>query len=207
MWWWAEHEGVYNRTISLNLTIRNRFMVMRFLAVWLIVGILVSGCGFHLRGKIPLSETLLLVAVESSDSGLRQEMVEALEGAGAEVIGDVAAARSVLKLHDIKYERKVRTLDTRGKVNGYRLIYSLKYTVTGQDGAELRKSRPLRLERDFNFDSNQLLQTENEERVLREDMIRDMAQRIIRQLSTIASRSAPVRSAEITPGMSGLTPS
>ncbi len=181
-------------------------MVMRFLAVWLIAGILISGCGFHLRGKIPLSESLSLVAVESSDNSLRQEMIEALEGAGASVVEDAAAARAVLKLHDIKYERNVRTLDTRGKVNGYRLIYSVRYTVTGQDGAELRKSTPLRLERDFNFDSNQLLQTENEERVLREDMIRDMAQRIIRQLSTIANLTTPVQSAEFGAGRSGPAP-
>jgi LPS-assembly lipoprotein len=176
---------------------------MRVLAVWLIAGILISGCGFHLRGNIPLSDTLLLVAVESSDSTLRQEMIEALEGAGASVVDDAAAARAVLKLHDIEYERKVRTLDTRGKVNGYRLVYSVKYTVTGQDGAELRKSKPLRLERDFNFDADQLLQRENEERVLREDMIRDMTQRIIRQLSTIASRTAPARSAAFAPGRLG----
>ncbi len=181
-------------------------MVMRFLAVWLFAGILISGCGFHLRGNIPLSETLLLVAVESSDSTLRQEMIEALEGAGASVVDDAAAARSVLKLHDINYERKVRTLDTRGKVNGYRLVYSVKYTVTGQDGVELRKSTPLRLERDFNFDSNQLLQTENEERVLREDMIRDMAQRIIRQLSTIARLATPARSAALAPERAGPVP-
>ncbi len=169
-------------------------MLMRFLAISLIAGILISGCGFHLRGNIPLPESLLVIAVESGDSGLRQEMIEALEGAGATVVGG-AAAKSVLKLHDITYERQVRTLDTRGKVNGYRLIYSVTYTVTGRDGAELRKSRPLRLERDFNFDSNQLLQTENEERVLREDMVRDMTQRILRQLATIASRTTPLRNA------------
>ncbi len=175
-------------------------MVMRSIAVGLCVGILISGCGFHLRGNLPLSEKLLLIAVESSDSSLRQEMIEALEGAGASVVGNPATARSVLKLHDVSYERKVRTLDTRGKVNGYRLVYSVRYTVTGQDGTELRTSKPLRLERDFNFDSSQLLQTENEERVLREDMTRDMAQRIIRQLSTIASRDTPVKRAARDPG-------
>lgn len=181
-------------------------MVMRFIALWLIAGILIGGCGFHLRGNIPLSETLSLVAVESDDNSLQQEMIEALEGAGASVVGDAAAAKAVLKLHDITYERVVRSLDTRGKVNGYRLIYSVSFTVTGQDGAEIRKSRPLRVERDFNFDSNQLLQTENEERALREDMVRDMAQRIIRQLATIASRTSPVRSANLGSRRAGPAP-
>lgn len=175
-------------------------MVMRSLAVSLIAGILISGCGFHLRGNLPLSDTLKLVAVESSDNALRQEMIEALENAGASVLEDAATARAVIKLHDVQYQRNVRTLDTRGKVNGYRLVYIVRYSVTGQDGTELRKSKQLRLERDFNFDSNQLLQAENEEQVLREDMIKDMAQRIMRQLSTIASRATPLQRIVSAPG-------
>lgn len=181
-------------------------MVTRFLVVWLLAGILISGCGFHLRGNLPLSDTLSLVAVESSDSALRQEVVEALEGAGAAVVEDAVAARAVIKLHDITYQRNVRTLDTRGKANGYTLVYSVKYSVTGQDGAELRKAKALRMERDFNFDSNQLLQAENEERVLREDMVKDMAQRIMRQLSTIASRATPLRGNVLVPERSGPVP-
>ncbi len=149
-----------------------------------------------MRGKVPLSDTMSVVAVESSDAGLRAEMVEALESAGASVVGDAAAAKSILKLHDIQYDRRVRSIDTRGKVNGYTLIYMVKYTVTGADGTELRKSVPLRLERDFNFDSTLVLQKETEELELREDMIKELARRIIRQLSTIAVNAQPRRLAE-----------
>ena len=165
-------------------------MVMRFITVWLIVGVLVSGCGFHLRGRVPLPESLSVIAVDSGDAELRARMVEALETAGASIVVDKDAAKAVLKLHDIDYQRRVRSIDTRGKVTGYTLVYSLSYTVTNKGGKNLRQSVPIQTERDFNFDSDQVLQKESEERVLREDMLEDIAQRIIRQLSTITARTS-----------------
>lgn len=164
-------------------------MVTRYVTLWLIVSFLVSGCGFHLRGRLPISDALSVIAVDSGDAELRARMVEALETAGASIVVDKDAAKAVLKLHDISYKRKVRSIDTRGKVNGYTLTYSLKYTVTNKGGKNLRKSVPIRIERDFNFDSDQVLQKESEERVLREDMLDDISQRIIRQLSTIIAHA------------------
>ncbi len=166
---------------------------MRAFIIGFVLAGLVAGCGFHLRGKVPLSDTMSVIAVESSDTALRAEMVEALESAGASVVRDAAAAKSVLKLHDIEFERRVRSIDTRGKVNGFTLIYRVKYTVTGPNGDDLRKSVPLRLERDFNFDSTQVLQKETEELELRDDMVKELARRIIRQLSTIAARTDSLR--------------
>jgi outer membrane lipopolysaccharide assembly protein LptE/RlpB len=103
------------------------------------------------------------------------------------VVADPAMAKALIKLYGVEYERRVRSIDSRGKVNGYTLIYTVRFSVTRQDGAELRKDEPIQLERDFNFDSDQVLQAEGEERALREDMEKDMAQRIMRQLSTIAA--------------------
>ncbi len=163
-------------------------MFMRRTIICLITALFIAGCGFHLRGRVPLSATLSVIAVETGDTRLRTRVVEGLETSGASVVTDSTQAKAVLKIHDVQYERKVRSIDSRGKANGYTLIYTVRYTVTRQDGSEVRKAVPIRLERDFNFDSAQVLQKEREETALRRDMEKDMAQRILRQLSTIAGR-------------------
>lgn len=162
----------------------------------LIVSILaatLAACGFHLRGRFSLSDRLSTIVVESSDVALRELLVDALETSGSTVVENPASAKAILRLVDVNYERRVRTIDSRGKVNGYLLVYSANFAVETSGGDELRGLSPISLRRDFNFDSTQVLQKEDEERDLRRDMERDMAQQIVRQLSRIAAAPTPVK--------------
>jgi len=160
-------------------------MSIRALIQVLVISALVSGCGFHLRGSIPLPDELKVIAVSSQNAELREEMVSALEAAEAEVVADATTARAVLDLYQVDFERTVRTIDTRGKVTGYNLRYVVRYRVVNAEGQELRAAR-LAIKRDFNFDPGQVLQAEKEEEALREDMLSQLSQRIMRQLVTIS---------------------
>lgn len=159
-------------------------MSIRALILVLVVSALVAGCGFHLRGSIPLPEQLKVIAVNSQDAELREEMVSALEAAEAEVVEDAEAARAVLDLYQVDFARNVRTIDSRGKATGYNIRYIVRYRVVNEDEEELRDSR-LVIRRDYNFDPNDVLQAEEEEESLREDMLEQLSQRIMRQLVTI----------------------
>lgn len=165
----------------------DRYMSFRALIQFVLVAALVSGCGFHLRGKLPLPEQLKVIAVSSMDVELQEELVDALETSGAQVVS-AEEARSLLDLYEVDFTRKVRTIDTRGKVNGYTLRYEVSYRVVNQEGEELRDTT-LALQRDYNFDPEQVLQAEEEEESLREDMVSELTQRIMRQLVTIAGLS------------------
>lgn len=161
-------------------------MSFRALIVLAAAAALASGCGFHLRGKIPLSEQLEVIAVTIPDRQVKDEMVSALEAGGAQVVADPASARALLDMYEVNFDRKVRTIDTRGKVTGYILRYDIRYRVVNAEGEELRDAR-MALQRDYNFDPEQILQAEEEEESLREDMVKELAQRIMRQLVTIGS--------------------
>lgn len=185
------HRAVYNWVELENKVGGYRYMKLRatMQMVLILAGAAVlSSCGFHLRGNLPLPEDLKVIAVNASDRALKAEMVNALQASGAEVVKDASAAHSILDMYNIKYERKVRTIDNRGKVTGYVLRYKVSYRVTNADGKQLRDSH-LEVQRDYNFDPNQVLQAEEEEDSLKKDMIQDLTQRIMRQLVTVASRS------------------
>lgn len=159
-------------------------MFFRALIVTLVAASLAAGCGFHLRGKLPLPEQLKVISVSSPDPEMREEMVNALEASGAQVV-DEGQAQSLLDMYNVSFNRRVRTIDTRGKVTGYTLLYRVSYRVLNEAGDELRDTN-LALNRDYNFDPSRVLQAEEEEESLREDMIEEMTQRIMRQLVTIA---------------------
>lgn len=161
---------------------------LRLVAV-LTLAALVAACGFHLRGRTPLHESLSVVAVIGKDQDLRAAVVDALRLGGASVVEDSKQAKAVLELRNEKYERRVRTLDNRGKASSYRLFYAAEYGLTAADGTSLVKSRSSSVARDFDFDADQVLAKENEERDLREEMVEDLAQQMLRQVNAAARRA------------------
>ena len=166
-------------------------MIMRFLVV-LVLSASMSACGFHLRGKLPIPDSIQTIAVQSSDRDLYLSLVDALSFAGATVVKSEQDAQAVLDLYNVKYDRRVLTIDDRGKVTGYTLEYIVNYRVTAANGENLRESTVI-ARRDFNFDPNLVLQAEIEARALRDNMVDDLTQRIMRQLVTIAAISSPTR--------------
>jgi LPS-assembly lipoprotein len=167
---------------------------LHFVAV-LTLAVFVAGCGFHLRGRTPLPESVSVLAVVGKDQDLHAALVDALRVSGATVVDDAKQAKAVLELANEKYERRVRTIDTRGKATNYRLFFTADYALTRADGTALAKTRSITVARDLDFDADQILAKENEERDLREEMVEDVAAQILRQVNAAARRaseSAPV---------------
>ncbi len=145
-----------------------------------------SACGFHLRGKLPIPDSINVIAVKSEDKELHRILVDALSFSGATVVQSEADALALLDLRQVKYDRKVRTIDERGKVTGYVLEYRVNFAVTSASGDSLRESSVV-TRRDFNFDPDLVLQAEIEEESLRQDMLSDLTQQILRQLATVSA--------------------
>ena len=168
-------------------------MIVRFLLIS-ILSLAVSACGWHLRGQIDVPESISVMAVQTDDKELYRSLVEALDFSGVTVVDSPANAKALLDLHRVEFERKVRTIDDRGKVTGYNLIYRVFFKVTSAEGENLRQSAVV-ARRDFNFDPDLVLQAEIEERALRENMVEELTRSILRQLSTIAAAPSTYKTA------------
>ena len=139
-----------------------------------------------MRGQIDVPESISVLAVQTDDKDLYRSLVEALDFSGVTVVRSPADAKALLDLHRVEFERRVRTIDDRGKVTGYDLIYRVFFKVTSAEGENLRQSAVV-ARRDFNFDPDLVLQAEIEENALRENMVEELTRSILRQLSTIAA--------------------
>ena len=158
---------------------------------------LLTGCGFHLRGKVDLSSNLTPLAIAGNDVELISVIREALEFSEAQVVDEASSAQAVLRLRQSDYTRNVRTTDGRGLATSYLLIYRVRFDAVNRDGKVVMQEGSLRLTRDLDFDANQILQKESEQRFLIEDMQREIAQNILRRLSSVANAgeiAAPARS-------------
>jgi LPS-assembly lipoprotein len=160
---------------------------MRNIAITLIIGLAVAlqACGFHLRGHVALPPAFDATYVKSTDAALQNQIEEVLRVSGTRPAHSAAGATAILNITDVRYEPVVRTVDARGKVSGYLLTYTVSYGAVDAAGKTLLKDQRLELQRDYNFDPEQVLAKESEESFLRRDMEKDAAQQIVRQLGAI----------------------
>jgi LPS-assembly lipoprotein len=162
---------------------------LRLLAV---TGLLVlTGCGFHLRGKVVLPEAMVRTELRGVDrrSELGTEIEGVLTGAGAQVVTDGEGAGSVLEIAREQFERRVASVDSSGKATQYELRYVLSGLLRDVEGAALTPLQNAAVTRMLNSDSENVLGTSSEEELLRREMQRDAVRQLIRQLRTALARA------------------
>ena len=159
-------------------------MYMRRLILAVIATLMISSCGFHLRGQLPISESANVIFVDAEPGVFRTELIERLQINGATVVDAVEAAKITLKINDVFAERETSTLDQRGKVNSFTVYYIVRYVVKDKDGEQLQNNR-LQESRQYTFDPTQVLQQEREEEELIEAMREEILVRLVRQLSVL----------------------
>ena len=170
--------------------------------------VLLSACGFHLRGSngsfmLPFA-TMYIGLPETSPLaiGLKRyiraigstEVVDTKDGADAvlEVLTDPERNRT----------KTILSLNKNGRVQEYQLGYSINFRVVDKAGNQLLAPTTISLVRPITFDESQVLAKETEEAALYRDMRNDLVQQIMRRLAAIkpvlpAMSVAPV--APVTP--------
>jgi outer membrane lipopolysaccharide assembly protein LptE/RlpB len=167
---------------------------MRKLIILIVSVAIVSlaSCGYRLRGQLPLAESIDVLYIETISGRFddvdrfTELLADGIEGTGAEVVADPALAKAVLSIAELTFERLVRTLDSRGKVNSYTLQYLITYDVFNANGDAISQGRALQELADFDFNPDLVIEKEEEEEAIRETMEEELVLRILRQLNTLS---------------------
>lgn len=137
------------------------------------------GCGWHLRGSADLPEGTE-VAIETSDTQLERGLATLMEASGVPLTSDPAKATNTLRVGEERFDRRVLSVDERtGKVREYELAYSLRFSVTDAQGAEVISPQTLVLNRNFLFNENEVLGSAREQEVLVQEMRREAVRNIL----------------------------
>ena len=151
----------------------------------LLLGVLLSSCGFQLRGKIELPPELTQMQVTGLDRNhaLRRQLERILEANGVEIVQEATDKTARLSLSQYLQEREILVVGTDGRVQEYRLISGVNAALRGE-GFEM-PSTEVRVFRDFNYDPDDVLGKAEEEKQLREDMDNELSQLIIQRLGAL----------------------
>jgi LPS-assembly lipoprotein len=161
-------------------------MKIRELILLSILSLLLTACGFTLRGSESLSPALAAVKIQSVNnfSPLLRELRPRLQAAEVDLEpGDREAVRLVISRDSLRSE--VLSVGAQARVREYELIYELTMSVIAADGQLLLEPQQLELRRDYSFDESQLLGKAREEEFLREELYRRMADLVMNRLTAI----------------------
>jgi LPS-assembly lipoprotein len=148
--------------------------------------LLLAGCGFHLQGHTPLPAVVKNPFVEAPDrqSDFVQYLRHALLINGAQLVQDRAKASAVVSIIGDNVARRVLSVSALNQPNEYELTYTVRFTVSAAD-KELLPAQEVSATRTYSFDERLLLAKDHEEDILRQDMARDLADMVMRRLSSL----------------------
>lgn len=146
--------------------------------LWGLVISLLTACGYHLRGKVNLSERINDVYIQAPDQ--RAPMVlglrSILQGNGVRVVTDRAQARVIFNLLMDQVNRRVPVLNRSGKVLEYELRYQFRFSLLDADGKVLLNPQTISVNQEYIFDARSIMAKKDEEQdlisAMRDDLLR-----------------------------------
>ena len=167
--------------------------------------LLLSGCGFQLRGasSVSLPPELQRLRVTMDGGGyppLLVEMRNALLALGhVRLTDEVSTGLPVLQLHGESSAQQVLAIDSSGRISAYLLNYRVDFSLVGADGKVLLPSQPVKLQREITFDRLNVIATEKQSEFLQNEMRRDVVQQILRRLARLKIAAAANAQAVLPP--------
>jgi LPS-assembly lipoprotein len=150
----------------------------------LLTVLLLTACGYHLRGELDLPSELKSIYLEGASPQLREQFKKAVESSAVQLVDTRAAAGMIVTIANEENLKRSLSLGAGGRSNQYGLEYRLNYEITDAKEKILQKSQPIEVRREYFNDQQLILGKDNEEIVIRTEMYQQAVRTIINQVRT-----------------------
>lgn len=145
--------------------------------------LLLSACGFHLRGQAGIPFQSIYLIAPNLNSPFVIELRRNLAANKVALSNSAEQADVVLNIVLENTEKQILSLGGDGHVNEFRLIYHVSLRAYNHQQQEWIPAEEMTQRRDYSYDDTQILAKEAEEALLYQSMRSDMVEQIIRRLS------------------------
>lgn len=158
-------------------------MLNRF--VLLLLVLVLSSCGFHLKGvnKLP-AQLHFMHLIESDDAEFNKILLKQLKASGVTIVDDVETI-----LLSVKFKTLPEIIVAKSSSTGLQikqLSIQLQYSVKNKSGEWLVEQKLMTQSRDFESDTNQLLAKNNEKKQIYQQMKKNLVSILIYQLQLLS---------------------
>lgn len=162
------------------------------LYIIVLLGLWLSGCGFHLRGAGPIAHANLYLETVQAIQGFGSDFDDALHLAGGKAVSTASEASGVVHVYQLLSQKRSLTLGRFGRTNEFDLIYRLVFDVRSPKGEVLSPRQEIELHRDYYNDQSLPIAQQEEEGLIRTEMRKEIAQALVRRATyAISTASQP----------------
>ena len=149
-----------------------------------------TSCGFHLRGAYQLPEAMNVSFIQASDdnSELVNALKRTLKASNIKLAKTRQQASAVIFIGNELQEKRVLSVDSQGRAREYEINYQISFNVSADKSDFLIAEQKIKLQRDFLFDTEDVLGKSREQQTLVKDMKQDMVRLIMLRLQAAADR-------------------
>jgi LPS-assembly lipoprotein len=151
--------------------------------------ILLTGCGFHLRGSVTERVQLPPTFLAGQAGVLQREVRHYLTISEAPLVEEQKDAQLVIRLIGEDIQRRVLSVGATGKVQEYEVHYAATYAVERANGESLIPRETLDQQRSYTFNEAEVLAKDVEQERLVQDMRRDVVRQMMRRLQSVLAKS------------------
>lgn len=148
-----------------------------------LISLLLSGCGFQMRGEWQLPASMNNTVLSGGSDATYRNLQREFRSASASLdrrSGDIKGAH--LFISQDRMEKRVLSVDNRGKVIEYEIYYILNFRLLDEKGNQIVSPQRINMTRDYPFAATDVIGASQEEALLRRDMYRDMARQVMRRI-------------------------
>jgi LPS-assembly lipoprotein len=152
-------------------------------ALILIFVLLLSACGFQLRGSYDLPWATMHLNLPQHGAMYAQLKRGIEAGSATRIVNDPKTAQASLLIVNDHQAKNILSLSGSGLVREFQLTRTLSYRLVDAQGRDLQPPGHLLLQREMTFDDQQILAKEAEEEMIWQEMQNDLVQQLLRRLS------------------------
>ena len=151
--------------------------------------LLLSACGFQLRGTAALPFSSLYVQAPTTSQFATQFRRAVRTGSGTRIADRPEQAEVILQIMSELQEKQILSLGGGGRVSEYQLRYRVSFRLTDSKNREHIPATEIVLRRDYSYSDDQALAREFDEAQLYRDMRSDAVSQLVRRLQAAKLQS------------------
>ena len=148
--------------------------------------LLLSGCGFKLRGayQLPVAMNVTYIDIDESKTTLARSLKRSLKSSNIKIVNRLTDNAASLKIISETKSKRIVSVDSKGRAREYTLTYFIDFSVNAKYKKFKIDKQTVRLDRDFVFDTEDVLGNSREESKLYEEMQQDLVRLIMFKLQS-----------------------
>jgi len=153
---------------------------------WLLCLTLLAGCGFKLRGAYQLPAAMHSTYIDSGSSSaqLIRTLKSSLKASDINLLEQASDTAAVLKVFRESRSKRIASVDSKGRAREYTLIYAVSFSVKAAADNFVIEEQTISIDRDFLFDTEDVLGNARGESQLYEEMQQDLVRLILLRLQS-----------------------